>query len=195
MMPKKKQQLQRQQARAQRAQRRQLLYLGIGMALALILIGVAFYVFSPQSSVSSAASTAKCSDIQTYSTESRAHLNPGEPTPIYQSNPPTSGAHDPNPWPPGVFDNPVPAAREVHSLEHGYIIIHYNAISPDQIQSLARIAQHDPRKIIVSPFPNMPYKVSLDAWDHLQTCDGVNESAIRSFINQYRDQGPEQTPM
>ncbi len=152
-MPKKKQQLQRQQARAQRAQRRQLLYLGIGMALALILIGVAFYVFSAQSSISSAASTAKCSDIQTYSTESRAHLNPGEPTPIYQTNPPTSGAHDPNPWPPGVFDNPIPTAREVHSLEHGYIVIHYNDVSTQMVARRLALGSNISRLSCVAGIP------------------------------------------
>lgn len=97
--------------------------------------------------------------------------------------------------PPGLFDSPIPAAREVHSLEHGYVVIHYNGLSSGEIQQIANIANKDDCKIIVSPYPNMPYRMSLDAWDHLQTCDGVNESAIRSFINQFRDQGPEQTPM
>lgn len=194
-MPNKKQYAQREKARTQDARRRQLLYLGIGAALVLVLGGVALGFLSPRSNVSSTAATATCSDIQTYLTQSRAHLNPGDPTPIYQTNPPTSGAHDPNPMPPGIFDSSIPAAREVQSLEHGYVVIHYNGLSSSEIHQIAGIANQDSRKIIVSPFPNLPYRVSLDAWDHLQTCDGVNESAIHSFINQFRDQGPEQTPM
>ncbi len=83
----------------------------------------------------------------------------------------------------------------MHSLEHGYIIIHYNGISATQVQQLASLAQQDPRKLIVSPFPTMTYKVSLTAWDHLQTCTGVDPQVIKNFIGEFRDRGPEQTPM
>ncbi len=68
-------------------------------------------------------------------------------------------------------------------------------VMEDEIQQLVSIAQQDPRKIIVSPFPSMSYKISLTAWDHLQSCDGVDVQAIRNFIGEFRDRGPEQTPM
>ncbi|MGB8647456.1 MAG: DUF3105 domain-containing protein [Anaerolineae bacterium] len=143
----------------------------------------------------STVALATCGDIQTLADQGRTHLNPGQSYDYGGSNPPSSGPHDPEPFPQGIYDSPIPQTREVHSLEHGYIIIHYSGIPTDALQQLASIAEQDPRKIIVSPFRSMSYKVSLTAWDHLQTCDGINVQAIRSFIVEFRDRGPEQTPM
>ncbi len=89
----------------------------------------------------------------------------------------------------------IPETREVHSLEHGYIIIHYNGIPAEQIQQLAGLVRADSFKMILSPLPSMQYPLSLTAWDHLQTCKTVNVPVIRSFISRFRDHGPEQTPM
>lgn len=136
---------------------------------------------------------ARCGDVETLPDEGRGHIQPGE-TPVYQQVPPTSGNHNPDPMPPSIYDTPIDVTREVHSLEHGYVIIHYNGIPAEQIGRLRAIVRADSRKLILSPYPNMPYKVSLTAWDHRQTCDGVNTDAIRAFINTFRDQGPEQTP-
>ncbi len=99
------------------------------------------------------------------------------------------------PYLPGVYDSPIPVTQEVHSLEHGYIVIHYNGITGNQVQQLASLSQQDPRKLIVSPFASMSYQVSLTAWDHLQACDGVDLQVIKNFIGEFRDRGPEQTPM
>lgn len=45
---------------------------------------------------------------------------------IYNSNPPTSGPHDPDWTRPGVYPVSQDKFKLIHSLEHGYIIIHYN---------------------------------------------------------------------
>ncbi len=44
----------------------------------------------------------------------------------YNSNPPTSGPHYPDWIRAGVYDGPKDDRNLVHSLEHGYIEIHYN---------------------------------------------------------------------
>lgn len=46
----------------------------------------------------------------------------------YNSNPPTSGPHDPDWIRPGVYDTPQDKYKLIHSLEHGYIVIHYNCV-------------------------------------------------------------------
>jgi hypothetical protein len=73
-----------------------------------------------------------------------------------------------------TYDTPIPAVREVHSLEHGYIIIHYKDIPSDEVQQLAALVGADSWKMILSPLPSMAYNVSLTAWDHVQTCGGVD---------------------
>lgn len=201
MANKKKLSQRQQQALAQQARQRQRLYLGIGgVVVALILIGGGIFLFNSKSAASSAASvsnvggvTVACSDIQTLPDEGRLHIAAGE-TPVYRQNPPTSGSHNPNPMPAGIYDNPIDVTREVHSLEHGYIVIHYNGVPTSAVDQLKNIAGADQRKVILSPYSTMPFKISLTAWDHRQTCDGVNPQVINAFISEFRDQGPENAP-
>lgn len=44
----------------------------------------------------------------------------------YNSNPPTSGPHDPDWIRPGVYEVAQDKYKLIHSLEHGYVVIHYN---------------------------------------------------------------------
>lgn len=193
---KKQRQQAREQARLKQQRRRRLTFLAAGVAVALGAIALGLFLLQPKTAQSgSAVASGNCSGIQTVADQGRTHLAQGQAYNYGGNNPPSSGPHDPNPYSAGVYDNPIPETREVHSLEHGYVIIHYNGIPADQVQQLRAIAQQDPRKIIVSPFPTMPDKVSLTAWDHLQTCGGVDVQVIRNFIAEFRDQGPEQTPM
>ncbi len=185
----------RHEAKRAKQKNRRLIYLGVG-AVAVILIAGAIAVFAnqPPPAISAAANpNVQCSEIQLLPDEGNAHLQPGE-TVKYNSNPPTSGSHDPNPYDAGIYTDLIPATREVHSMEHGYVIIHYNGIAPSEIQQLTTFVQQNPWKMILSPLPTMPYRVSLTAWDHLQTCDGVNLQIIARFMNLLRDHGPERTP-
>lgn len=189
----KQRQLQRQQARQQQKKRR-FIYLGAGLiALVLALVAVGFYI-NPSHASSPAAAAENCTDIQTLADEGNAHLLPGQ-THEYQANPPVSGPHNPDPWPAGIYDTPIPAIREVHSLEHGYVILHYKGMPSDEVQQLAALVGADSWKMILAPLPSMAYKVSLTAWDHVQTCGGVDTQVIHNFVNRFRDHGPEQTPM
>lgn len=193
---KKQRQLQREQARLRQERRRRLFYVGAGLVVVIALATLALALIGLPAEVGgSAAPSASCGPIQTTADQGRAHLNPGQSYDYGGGNPPSSGPHDPEPMPPGIYDNPIPETREVHSLEHGYIIIHYNGIPSSEVQQLASIVQQDSRKMILAPFPAMTNKITLTAWDHLQTCGGVNIQAIRNFVAQFRDQGPEQTPM
>lgn len=203
-MANKSRQLAREQERVRRARNKQITYLGIGVVALVLISGAAFWLLSPNAANSQASTTQSsgnqvalagtCGPIQTPQDMGRDHLVPGQ-TPTYSSDPPTSGAHNPNPEPRGIYDNPVDVTMEVHALEHGYVIIHYTNIPAEQLNQLKDIVSRDPYKMILSPYPSMPSKVSLTAWDHLQTCTGVDTQAIASFVAQFRNNGPEQTPM
>lgn len=172
------------------ARQRQYLLIGGGLLVALLLIGGGALAFSQPRTPTSVGS-APCGNVQLMADEGRGHLSPGDPTPVYKSVPPTSGTHSQESLPAGIYDNNVDVTKLLHSLEHGYVVIYYNGISDSEKQQLETIRRSDPFKVSVAPYPNMPYKVALTAWTHRQTCDGVNENAIRSFINQFRGQGPE----
>lgn len=203
-MANKTRQIAREKERARRTRQRQLTYLGIGILALLVVAGAAYWLISPNAANSQAttvrgggnqvALAGTCGPIESPPDAGRDHLVPGQ-TPTYTSNPPASGAHNPNPQDRGIYDNPIDVTMEVHSLEHGYVIIHYNGIPADQLNQLKDIVSRDPYKMILSPYPSMQYKISLTAWDHLQTCTGIDTQAIASFVAQFRNQGPESTPM
>lgn len=194
-MAKKNRQSSRELERVRRARERQRLYvmLGVGAVILLVVAAAGFYWMSTQSSTSGQVASGACGPIGSPADEGRQHLIPGQ-TPSYSSNPPASGSHNPNPQPRGIYDSPIDVTAEVHSLEHGYVVIHYNNIASDQLQQLKDIVSRDPRKMILSPYPSLPSRISLTSWDHLQTCTAVDSQAIASFVAQFRDQGPESTP-
>lgn len=193
MSSKPSRQAQQYAAQAKQKKQQQYLLIGGGVLAVLIVLGGAFLLLNPPRTATSTGS-AQCSNLQQMLDEGRGHLNPGDPIPAYKSVPPTSGTHNQTWYPAGIYDNNADITQLIHSLEHGYVILYYNNISQDEINQLASIQRSDSFKMIVAPYPNMPYKVAIAAWARLQTCDGVNEQAIRSFTAQFRNQGPEQAP-
>ncbi len=189
-MSSKERRREQQQARQRAAHRRKLLTYVLGVAAVVILVGVGFFVFSRPGQAVQTFPLAKCEDVQNLPDEGRVHILPGE-TPVYQSNPPTSGRHNPEPYSAGIFNTPLDPTKLVHSLEHGYIVIYYRDLNPDELTTLANIVRSDQRKVILDPYANNPTRVVLTAWAHKQQCDGVNEPAIRQFIATFREKAPE----
>ena len=165
-----------------------------GAIAAAFLLGFGILLPMLQPKAPTSVGSAVCQNLQVMQDEGRDHLKPGEPTPVYKSVPPTSGTHNPQWYPAGVYDKNADITQLIHSLEHGYVILFYNGIPQDQIDQLVRIQQSDPYKLSVAEYPNMPQKVALAAWGNLQNCEGVNEQVIRSFVAQFRDHGPEAAP-
>lgn len=202
-MPTRRERMLIQQQRAQQAQR-QRRYLLIGAALAAVVIVLAggfavsnLFAQPAATPVAQAVSPAgMCSAIQSFPTLSRDHISPGESHPPYSSNPPTSGWHWDNPQDWGIYTTPQVQEQLVHNLEHGGIIVQYNGLSSAEVQTLTQIVQSDSHHIILAPYPGLPsdVRVALTAWDHLQTCTGVDANAVRAFTNAFRDKGPELVP-
>ena len=62
----------------------------------------------------------------------------------YNSNPPTSGPHDPDWIRPGVYETPQDKYKLIHSLEHGSIELHYNCeISQTKSASFISVSAHE----------------------------------------------------
>jgi hypothetical protein len=120
--------------------------------------------------------------------EGHEHIPPSSPTPIYKTNPPTSGAHVDPPYQQadGAYSEMPAEIDTVHSLEHGRLEIQY---SPDLAEEdqLALKGLYDTMYGAALLFPNdqMPYEVAATTWTNLLGCPAykgaITLDAIRAF--------------
>lgn len=108
----------------------------------------------------------------------------------YNSNPPTSGPHDPDWIRPGVYTEPQNKGKLIHSLEHGYVVIYYKTPSK-QLEDVVRDKKL--KKLILVPQPDLDATIALTAWTHIDKLNDFDAARIGKFIDYHRDQGPEKT--
>ena len=118
----------------------------------------------------------------------------------YDTNPPTSGNHNPDPQADGAYLVEPDPIHFVHSLEHGRIEIQYSPDLPKEDQlALKSIFDESPGGMLLFPNPDMPYQVAATAWTQLMGCKRYEGRAtldtIRDFRDTYRGQGPEAVPL
>src|SRR6266545_1613720 len=130
----------------------------------------------------------------------QAHIDPSTGSskglePDYETDPPTSGPHDPTPIADGAYRSTPDPVNFVHSLEHGRIEIQYSPELPEADQLLLKgIFDEDPDGVLLFPNPDMPYEVAVTAWTRLAGCASYDESVldvVRDFRDQFRGKGPE----
>jgi hypothetical protein len=121
----------------------------------------------------------------------------------YKTNPPTSGAHDPEWYDDGVYE---PGTTEklgmlVHTLEHGRINVQYRKGTPaaDVAKLEALLAEQNDgyHMLLYENTTGMEPQIAATAWTHSLTCDEMNDKvfdAIRTFKARYIDKGPETVP-
>lgn len=129
---------------------------------------------------------------QTFENQGQTHIAEGSiDHPTYNSNPPTSGWHWPQPAAWGIYKTTEPDERLVHNLEHGGIWISYKPdLDANTIAQLEDMAKRY-RKVIVEPRAANDANISLAAWTHLENIDSFDEGEIMKFIDAYYDNGPE----
>jgi hypothetical protein len=114
----------------------------------------------------------------------------------YESDPPYGGPHAPQPLPGpiGYFGrsrSPVDVAeRAVHNLEHGYVVVWYDAGATDK--ALQRVSRElfgvRDLKVLVVPWRGEVREdrhFTLAAWGHLQSCAQPTAEAIRAFYDEH----------
>jgi hypothetical protein len=158
--------------------------------------------------LTAAAKAAGC-QVRDYPNFGQTHVT----TPVtYQSNPPTSGNHNPTPASDGIYNPGQEPAKEhyVHSLEHGRVEIQYRPGTPakeiGQLQTLfneplkGRYGEPPAsgyKKLLFENNTAMPYAVAATAWLHAIGCPTFNPQvfdALRAFAVKYVDTAPEQIP-
>jgi hypothetical protein len=131
-------------------------------------------------------------NVQTLADQGRTHLSPGGKFGKYNSTPPTSGPHDPNPAPCGVSSQQIPNEVQVHDLEHGVVMVQYRpGLERAQVQSLEALGRSYSSHVIVAPYPGLNTPVAVTAWTKLMPLDRADTGKIRGFVDLYRQHGPE----
>jgi hypothetical protein len=110
----------------------------------------------------------------------------------YRTNPPTSGPSNPEAAEDGIYDDPPPSEKLVHSLEKGRVVVLFTpGASPTVRGQLKALVKEDPRHVILTANQTaMPYEVAATAWRNYVACKSVNSStfdALRDFKTAYRD--------
>lgn len=121
------------------------------------------------------------------------HLAPGQPA-GYRDRMPTSGAHDPVWINPGVYGTPQPPTRLVHSLEHGMIVIYYDAPAApvrQTIESWAALYGAMWSGVVVTPMPGLGEEIVLTAWQKTLRLKPFDAAPAAAFVDLYRGRGPE----
>jgi hypothetical protein len=121
----------------------------------------------------------------------------------YNTNPPTSGAHNPVWYDDGVYapgDTPK-LGQLVHTLEHGRIDVQYRPGTPSrrvaQLEALLAEQSNGYHMLLFQNATAMKYAVAATAWGHLLGCPTINDQvfdALRTFRERYVDKAPEQVP-
>jgi hypothetical protein len=148
-----------------------------------------------ETDLAAAVKSAGCK-LEHPASEGRGHVTSGFK---YKTEPPTSGAHDPQ-WAhdSAYLKNPG-VGHLVHALEHGRVIIWFKASAPAAVRgALKKLYDEDKALMILTPnsLP-MPYEVAASAWTRLLGCPNYNSKvpdAVRAFRDAYRLKGPEYFP-
>ncbi len=127
------------------------------------------------------------------------HLAEGAPAPEYNSDPPTSGSHAQAPAPCGIYRQAVSDLSQLHSMEHGAVVVQYDPNLPkDQVELLEDIDWSPAAEVIIAPRPGVPAAVALTAWTKRLLLDQVDADVITAFQREFGNRSPEaaaQCPM
>jgi hypothetical protein len=121
----------------------------------------------------------------------------------YNTNPPTSGPHNPDWYEDGIYragDTPR-LGMLVHALEHGRINVQYalGTSERDVARLEAFLAEQSDgyHMLLFGNATNMKYAVAATGWGQLLGCETINDKtfdALRTFRERYIDKGPESVP-
>jgi hypothetical protein len=180
--------------RMKRAKRRK--QVGIAIAVAVVLLGgIIFFVHkssAEKSQVAQAAKDAGCGQVLSFKNQGRRHLkDQNETYDKYNSNPPTSGPHSPQPAPWGSYREEVAKQTLVHNLEHGGIVVHYKGLNSKQVDTLEKYVDSYIDALISNPNESIDKPIVMTAWTHMQKCDRLSTRAIQGFVDEFCGKGPE----
>lgn len=128
------------------------------------------------------------------------HVAEGQ-TVQFDQTPPAGGAHWPSPASWGLSSAPIPDERAVHNLEHGGVVVSYNALATEDLARLRQLLVVYPRdrynevKVVVRPYDRIPSgTLVLAAWGWTQPLSGYDEALVRAFLDAHLNRCCESLP-
>lgn len=131
--------------------------------------------------------------VETYPNEGRTHVPAGSQI-SYGTNPPTSGPHFIHWVDPGFYQTSKGRSNLVHSLEHGMIVVFYDApgaAAMERLRSWAGLFTGPWSGIVAVRKAGLGEKLILTAWRRILRLDRFEAAPAAAFIDAYRGRGPE----
>lgn len=135
------------------------------------------------------------------------HVTENVPLSTYNTNPPTSGTHDPIPAEDGVYPPGSTPEYEawLHTLEHGRIVFQYQpGTSQEQVDTLRALTQEPVlgapggyHTLVMENNTDMPYAFAALNWTRFLGCQELSPASIdamRLFREEFTDDAPERVP-
>ena len=131
--------------------------------------------------------------------DGREHIEAGIAGGPYSSTPAASGPHWPSPIDWGVYPSAIPQEATIHNLEHGGIVIWYQAdqVTAEQIDELEAYTRSwnatERFKVLVAPWAGSDFghPVAMVAWTWLLYVDEINTELMDRFVDQQYGDAPE----
>jgi hypothetical protein len=207
----------RERAAAAKAKRGRLLQLIGGVVVACAVIAGGAYAVSTgggggngpdidDDKLKAAAQSSGCV-YRAFPDEGQGHVTEALTEADFKTNPPTSGAHNPQPAPEGVYvaGNEPAIENWVHTLEHGRILYQYRpGIEKPVVTQLEQLFNEDVagsgggyHSVLMRNNSKMPFQVAAVAWRHYMACREFTPetiTALRTFRDELIDKGPETVP-
>jgi hypothetical protein len=104
-------------------------------------------------------------------------------------SPPIGGKHDPT-WADcsgTVYTAPIRNENAVHTLEHGAVWITYQPNLPGADVDKLKSVVDGKNYTLLSPYPGLKSKVSLQAWGYQLFLDSVDMGMVKRFLRDLRD--------
>ena len=105
---------------------------------------------------------------------------------VYQTDPPTSGAHLATSAPGGLVRAALLPAVQITILERGDVLVQYR--DPGDLPALEGVVTN---RVVVAPQPSLPARVVVTAWTYKLTCESVDIEAIGKFADAHAGEAPE----
>jgi hypothetical protein len=163
----------------------------LALSIGLIAVLSGFFAGRDQAGVSGTTSALG----QQFRDLGHAHLQPGDPRPAYDSNPPTSGAHIPEPV---LLDrNVLNDDQLLEALEVGDVVIMYGDRTPPAgLTALARslVGRFSPalaaagQAVVLAGRPGTVGLIGL-AWTRMLRVQNANDPLLRQFVLQWLGRG------
>lgn len=167
------------------------------VALAAALVGILVYAVQNQGAGDTSSlkyAQNKIDGLVNKADLGNQHVEGTVSYPGSSDTPPVGGDHSSTPQSCQVYTAPIANEHAVHSLEHGAVWVTYNptTLSKDDLETLTEKVGTDPYRLL-SPYPGLKSKISLQAWGEQLFVDSVEDKRIGEFLKlfTYGPQKPE----